>query len=155
MVTLLDKFFEFCASLKLAIVLILSLAFYLAAATFYESAYGTAAVQQVIYDSPGFILLMALLAINVMAAVVIRYPWKRKQTGFIITHAGIEILLLGCLISHRFSIDGEMSMPVGRETESMNSVDEDIDVDLPDAGGNVHRHVFPVVLWKDAGYPSL
>ncbi|HTW95173.1 MAG TPA: hypothetical protein VMD30_10290, partial [Tepidisphaeraceae bacterium] len=122
---------------------------------FYESAYGTPAVQEVIYNSPAFVLLMSLLAINVMAAVVIRYPWKRKQTGFIITHAGIEILLLGCLISHRYSIDGRTSVQQGSSIESINSNDEYVSVQLPDTGGNVQTHFFPVELWRDAGYPSL
>ena len=43
MIKLLDKLFEFCASLKLAIFLILSLAFYLGSATVYEARYGTRA----------------------------------------------------------------------------------------------------------------
>src|SRR5688500_7973380 len=108
MLRVLDKLFEFCASLKLAIVLILGLAFYLGAATFYEARYGALAARAVIYSSSGFVMLMAALSINVMAAVVYRYPWKRRQTGFIITHFGIEVLLLGCLIGCRAGVDGHV-----------------------------------------------
>jgi hypothetical protein len=154
-VAILDKLLEFCASLKLAICVILSLAFYLAAATFYEARYGTRAVQEVIYGSQPFVLLMALLSINVMAAVVVRYPWKRKQTGFIITHAGIEVLLLGCLLSFRYSVDGRMSLEPGQKTEVINLNDEDVSVTMPDAGGKPRVHSFPISLWHDAGYPGL
>jgi ResB-like family len=154
-VTILDKLLEVCASLKLAIVTILSLAFYLGAATCYEARYGTRAVQEVIYGSQPFILLMSLLAINVMAAVLVRYPWKRKQTGFIITHCGIEILLLGCLLSFRFSVDGKLSLEPQQKSEVINLNDEEVSVTLPDAGGVTRRHVFPIQLWKDAGYPGL
>jgi ResB-like family len=155
MTRLLDKLLEFCSSLKLAICLILSLAFYLGAATCYEARYGTRAVQEVIYGSKPFILLMAMLSINVMAAVISRYPWKRKQTGFIITHCGIETLLLGCLISFRYSIDGRVSLSPGQQTEAINLNDEDVSVTAPDAGGIQRRHVMPVHLWADAGYPGL
>ncbi|HUB24529.1 MAG TPA: cytochrome c biogenesis protein ResB [Tepidisphaeraceae bacterium] len=155
MIWLLDKLLEICSSLKLAICVILSLAFYLGAATCYEARYGTRAVQEVIYGSKPFILLMAMLSINVMAAVIARYPWKRKHTGFIITHCGIETLLLGCLISFRFSVDGRVSLSPGQQTEAINLNDEDVSVTAPDAGGIQRRHVEPVHLWADAGYPGL
>jgi ResB-like family len=155
MVNVLEKLLDFCSSLKLAICLILSLAFYLASATFYEARYGTRAVQEIIYGSKPFILLMALLSINVMAAVLVRYPWKRKQTGFIITHFGIETLLLGCLLSFRFSVDGKVSMEPGQKSEVINLNDEEVGVTMADAGGRERRHVFPVQLWSDAGYPGL
>ena len=155
MVNLLDKLLDFFASLKLAICLILSLAFYLAAATCYEAAYGTRAVQDVIYTSRPFVLLMALLAINVMAAVLVRYPWKRKQTGFIITHVGIETLLLGCLLSFRYSVDGRVSLEPGQKSEIINLNDEEVGVEMQDEGGRERRHVFPIQLWHEAGYPGL
>jgi len=155
MVKLLDKLLELFSSLKLAIFLILSLAFYLGAATCYESRYGTRAVQDVIYGSRPFILLMALLSINVMGAVLVRYPWKRKQTGFIITHCGIEILLLGCLLSFRYSVDGRFSLQPGQKTEVINLNDEEVGITMADAGGKERRHVYPVNLWSDAGYPGL
>jgi hypothetical protein len=152
---ILDKLLDFFASLKLAIVLIFGLAIYLAAATTYESRYGTRPVQDVVYASRPFVMWMAFLAINVMAAVLVRYPWKRKQTGFIITHAGIEILLLGCLLSFRYSIDGRVSLEPGQKSEVINLNDEEVGVTMPDAGGRQRRHVFPIELWHQAGYPSL
>ncbi|MGA2229919.1 MAG: cytochrome c biogenesis protein ResB [Tepidisphaeraceae bacterium] len=152
---LLDKLLDFCASLKLAIFLILSLAFYLGAATCYEARYGTRPVQDMIYGSRPFILLMALLAVNVMAAVLVRYPWKRKQTGFIITHIGIEVTLLGCLLSFRYSVDGKVSLTPGQKSEVINLNDEEVGVTMPDSSGKERRYVFPVQLWKDAGYPGL
>jgi hypothetical protein len=155
MVSILDKLLDFCSSLKLAICLILSLAFYLAAATCYEARYGTRAVQDMIYSSRPFILLMAMLSINVMAAVLVRYPWKRKQTGFIITHCGIETLLLGCLLSFRYSVDGRVSLEPGQKSEVINLNDEEVGITMADAGGKERRHVYPVNLWHDAGYPGL
>lgn len=102
------RLFEFCASLTLAVVLIFTLAFVLAMATFVESAYGTQAVQFGIYGAWWFTLLGALLAVNIFCAAAIRYPWKRYQTGFVITHIGLLTLLFGCLLSRRGGIDAQM-----------------------------------------------
>src|SRR5207237_324474 len=81
--------YEFFASLKLAVILILLAALSLAFATFVESAYGTPAVQFGVYGTWWFTLINALLAVNIFCAAAIRYPWKRHQTGFVITHIGL------------------------------------------------------------------
>ncbi|MBL9122896.1 MAG: hypothetical protein JNG90_04640 [Planctomycetaceae bacterium] len=105
--------YEFAASLRLAVVLLFAAAFVLGWATFVESEYGTRAVQFGIYGAWWFTLLFALLAVNIFAAAAIRYPWKRYQTGFVITHIGLLTLLLGCLLSRRGGIDAQMPIVEG------------------------------------------
>jgi hypothetical protein len=154
MLRLADRIFEFCASLKLAIVLILSLAFFLAVGTIYESRYGAQAAKHMVYGSTAFLLLMALLAINVLAAALIRFPWKRKQTGFVITHLGIEILLGGCLWSYRSAVDGKVAM---RTNDSITSIDLDnerLSVSFPGSTGT-STWTTPVNFWDQAGFPSV
>lgn len=102
--------FEFSASLKLAVVLIFASAVVLALATFVEKFYGTAGVQFGMYGTWWFTGLNALLAWNIFAAAAIRYPWKRHQTGFVITHIGLLTLLFGCLMSRRGGIDAQMPL---------------------------------------------
>ncbi len=96
------------ASLKLAVTLILSCAVGLGWATFVESEYGTPAVQYGVYGSPLFSLLLLLLAINIFSAAAVRFPWKKHQTGFVITHIGLLVLLFGCLLTRRDWIDAQM-----------------------------------------------
>lgn len=105
--------YEFSASLRLAVVLLFAAAVVLGWATFVESEYGTRAVQFGIYGAWWFTLLFALLAVNIFAAASIRYPWKRYQTGFVITHIGLLTLLLGCLLSRRGGIDAQMPIVEG------------------------------------------
>jgi len=102
--------FEFAASLKLAVVLIFSSAVVLGAATFVEKYYGTAGVQFGMYGAWWFTGLCSLLALNIFSAAAIRYPWKRHQTGFVITHIGLLTLLFGCLMSRRGGIDAQMPL---------------------------------------------
>lgn len=112
-----DAIYRFLASLKLAVITLSSLASVLALATVFESGYGTSAVQQYIYRSPLFILLLTFLAINVFCAAAIRFPWKRRQTGFVVTHLGILILLFGSFVSVRWSDEGEMGIPEGSTSD--------------------------------------
>ena len=49
----------------------------LAAATFLESAKGREYVQWHVYKSPWFMALLGLLALNILAATIVRFPWRR------------------------------------------------------------------------------
>jgi hypothetical protein len=100
--------YEALASLKLAVFVIAASAVVLGWATVVERDFGTEAVQFGVYQTWWFAALLALLGLNVLAACLIRFPWKRHQTGFVITHAGIIVLLIGCLLSRMGGIDAQM-----------------------------------------------
>jgi hypothetical protein len=100
--------FTALASLQLAVVLIAIAAVVVAWATFVERKYGAAAAQFAIYGTPWFAGIDALLALNVLCAVLIRFPWKRRQTGFVVTHVGILVLLAGCLLSQRSGVEAQL-----------------------------------------------
>ncbi len=108
--------FKFFASLKLAITVLASLMAALAAGTFIESAHGTDSARILVYDSPWFGAILLVLGINVAAAALDRLPWKKKHTGFVITHIGIILVLIGSFITRRFMIDGQIAIAEG-ETE--------------------------------------
>ena len=110
---MIDAIYHFLASLKLAVVSISTLAATLAYATFFESWYGAGASQQYIYRSPGFAVLLAFLGMNILCAALIRYPWKKRQTGFVVTHAGLLILLAGSYYSVRTADEGQVGMLEG------------------------------------------
>jgi hypothetical protein len=108
-----DAIYRFLASLKLAVISIATLAATLAYATVFESKYGGGAAQDWIYRSPGFAILLAFLGMNILCAALIRYPWKRRQTGFVVTHAGLLILLAGSFYSVRTADEGQVGMLEG------------------------------------------
>ncbi len=107
--------YEFLASLKFAVVLIALLAIVLGLGTFVESAYGTEAVKFGVWNTWWFTLLNALLAVSIFCAAAIRYPWKRHQTGFVITHIGLLVLLAGCFLSQRGGIDAQLPLLEGEK----------------------------------------
>jgi hypothetical protein len=109
----LDAIYRFLASLKLAVFSLATLVATLAYGTFCESWYGGGAAQEWIYRSPGFALLLAFLATNILCAALIRFPWKKRQTGFVITHAGLLILLAGSYSCVRTADEGQLGMLEG------------------------------------------
>ncbi len=120
----LDSTYRFLASLKLAVLGLSSLAAALAYATFFEKWYGTAAVQEWIYQSPLFSMLLAVLGINILCAALIRFPWTKRQTGFVITHGGLIVILIGSWISARVTDDGQLGMVEGEQSSQLVRIDD-------------------------------
>lgn len=102
------------ASLQLAVVVIALTAVVLGWATWVESRLGTPAVHFGIYGTRWFAALNLLLGVNVLCAALIRFPWKRHQTGFVVTHAGILVLLVGTLLSRLYGIDAQLPVFEGQ-----------------------------------------
>lgn len=105
--------FRFFASVKLAVPIILALMGILAAGTIIESLHGADAAKLLVYDTVWFAVVLVLLGINVLAAVLDRIPWKKKHTGFVITHFGIIIILVGSFMTRHLMIDGQMPVAEG------------------------------------------
>ncbi|HOM16244.1 MAG TPA: hypothetical protein PLQ00_02900, partial [Thermoguttaceae bacterium] len=114
--------YEWAASLQAAVLLIVLTAAVLGWATFVEKWHGTEAVSFGVYRSWWFMGLVSLLGLNVLCAALIRWPWKKYQTGFVITHTGILVLLAGCLVQQGWGVQGQMILYEG---ESSSTVYED------------------------------
>lgn len=115
--------FAVLASARLATVVIALAAAVLAWATWIDGQYGMAAAQFGVYGSWWFAALLTLLGVNVLAAALVRIPWKRHQTGFLIVHAGILVLLLGCWISWLWGVNAQLALFEGQTSSSV--VEED------------------------------
>jgi hypothetical protein len=113
LLTVVDSIYRFLASLKLAVFSLSALAASLAFATWFESSHGTTAAQDFVYKSTWFAVLLAFLAINILCAALIRFPWKRRQTGFVVTHAGLLVLIFGSYWSFKTADEGMVGMLEG------------------------------------------
>ena len=118
-----DEIYKFLASLKLAVLSISGLAAALAFATWFESTYGTKAVQAFVYKSAGFALLLGFLAVNILCAATIRFPWKKRQTGFVVTHAGLLVLIAGSYVHFKSGDEGMVGMLEGETRGEMLRTD--------------------------------
>jgi len=115
--------YRFLASLKLAVISLSGLAAYLAFATWFESRYGTNAVQEFVYQSAWFSLVLAFLAINILCAVLVRIPLKRRQTGFAVTHLGLLIMIAGSYVHFKTGDEGIVGMLEGESRSELLRID--------------------------------
>jgi len=116
---MLRELFKFFASLKLAVISILLLSAVLAFATVMGSYYGMRGSQIVVYQRWWFYGVLFLLGLNVLCAALIRYPWKMRQTGFVLTHLGIIVILVGSFVTQQFGLDGNMPIPEKQQSNEL------------------------------------
>ncbi|MBA4150811.1 MAG: cytochrome c biogenesis protein ResB [Verrucomicrobia bacterium] len=102
--------FRFCGSIKLAMLLLTVLIVAIIVGTFIESRLDAAVAQSYVYDAPWFIAWLILLCVNLVGAVLVRYPWKKHQIGFVITHAGIVTILVGAIIGRIWGFEGSITL---------------------------------------------
>lgn len=124
----LDKVFDFLASLKLAVVTLIALAVSLAAATFVESAYGTPVAKHYFYQAPWFTFILLVLGVNVLCAALSRWPWKPRHWGFVVTHAGIIVLLIGALITQQKGMEGTLMLDTNEKASAFDLLEDQVTV---------------------------
>jgi hypothetical protein len=123
-----SRVFDFLSSLRLAVVVMVTLALACLTATIYESKHGTPAAQRYFYQTGWFAGILITLGINIFCAMMSRYPWKKHHIGFVLAHIGILTLLTGSLISLRFGFDGNMAILEGDTTDRIRLLQKIVDV---------------------------
>jgi len=96
-----------------AVLLMLSL-IAMACATVYESAHGAQQALISFYYSDWFLLLMYLLGVNILASLLARMPFSRKQVGFVVTHVSLLITFSGALITKCCAVNGQVGLTEGQ-----------------------------------------
>ncbi|MBL7543714.1 MAG: cytochrome c biogenesis protein ResB [Bdellovibrionaceae bacterium] len=122
------KVLKFLASIKLAVIVIISIATLTAIGTFVESKYDAAAAKKLVYDSVYMNIVMSVFAINLMAVMVDRWPWKMRHISFIFAHVGILCIMAGQLMTTYLGIDGSMRVGIGEENRFVSLPQTDITV---------------------------
>jgi hypothetical protein len=98
------------ASLKLALLLLATIAIACAVATITESHFDSGVARAWIYKAPWFIAWLGVLCINLFAVTLSRWPWQKAHTGFIITHYGIILLLIGAVVGSKLGFEGNVTL---------------------------------------------
>ena len=146
-----DRIVSVFASLRLAVVVMLTLGSISAFATFYEMHHGTPAAQRDIYMTPWFAALLALLGVNVFSVMVSRWPWTRHQAGFLIAHVGILSILAGSVVSLYRGLDSNMALAEGETSDRVRLLEKALHVSIPGLGAH---GVFPVAFEGVAPTPE-
>ncbi|MEI7974312.1 MAG: cytochrome c biogenesis protein ResB [Bdellovibrio sp.] len=101
------------ASLKIAVFVILALGVLTAVGTFVEAKYDATAASKLVYRTSWMFFVMGLLALNLTAVMVDRWPWKKRHIPFLLAHLGILVLLAGSLVTYFWGVDGSMRVAIG------------------------------------------
>ncbi len=110
---LLAALFRSLASLKLGVILLVVLAVVLACTTVAEAFRGSEYVRWYVYNARWFVALLALLALNILGAALIRLPWKKRHVGFLTAHVGVLVLLSGAFLTFSRGIEGQLPFTEG------------------------------------------
>ncbi|MCS6977089.1 MAG: hypothetical protein NZM31_08805 [Gemmatales bacterium] len=104
------RLIEAAGSLSLALILLPTLALALFLGILIESRHDQRTAQQLVYGSWWFLLLLLLLFVNILFAAVKKWPWKRHQIGFLITHLGLLTLISGGALTVLGGVSGRMNL---------------------------------------------
>ena len=103
-----------------------------AGSTVSESLFGTTWVQKSIYQTKWFDLFLSLLWINIFCAALLRFPFKKQQISFFITHLGILGFLLGALLARLLSVEGQMILYEGESADFIHKFSTQLAASYPD-----------------------
>jgi hypothetical protein len=135
----LERLWSVLISLKLAVIVIATLAVSLMIATVIESKFDAKTAQYLVYRAGWFYGILTLLGCNILAVAISRYPWKRKHFAFLMAHAGILMILTGSWLTYVRGIDGSLRISEG---EVNSAVELDNQVLLFTRHGNAHSEEF-------------
>src|ERR1700722_4020236 len=98
-----------------------------------------------IYDNPLFMLWLLVLALNLLCAAFTRWPWQRKHLGFVVTHAGIILMLTGAVIGKTMGFEAFVTLDKTKPPENRLFMHEDI-LTIDTSGGVRGQMPFDIVM---------
>jgi len=129
------KILNAIASLKLAVILLVVLLVGLSAGTIIESQTSVAVAQRTVYYAWWFLALEALFVVNVVASIVVHFPWGKERLGFLLTHTGLVVILAGAATTYFVGLDANLGLWEGQSGDQASVTTRDQqpshDVTLP------------------------
>jgi len=119
----LDWWMKSLASLRLAVVIMLSLSVVVATGTIIEARFDAQAAAKLVYHTWWLQSVLTLLVVNLTAVMVDRWPWQWRHAPFVLAHIGIITLLGGAWLTKTFGVDGTMRVGIG-QTEHLLTINE-------------------------------
>jgi len=144
------------ASLRLAVVLLLTLALACAVATFTESRFDAEIARHYIYRASWFLAWLGVLCLNLLCVTLDRWPWQKRHLPFVITHYGIITLLVGAAVGSRFGYEAFLSLEKGAAPEGRVVLNRNIVMIQGFASPNLYEIPFSTATkLPDAAHPRL
>ena len=139
------------SSVRTAATLIISIGVTAWLATYYERDYGMAAAHVQFYQAWWFNLLFVFIVVAVVGAVLVRLPLRRRQTGFVIVHVGLILLIAGFWLGGNQRLDGMLNAWPGQPAHQIELPTDEVRVIAP---GDQRTWRAPFQPLEFSGYPS-
>lgn len=138
-----NALFRFLSSLQLTLYLLLFIGAASGIATFIESSYGAEGARALVYNTRWFEAALALLVINLILVLIKRMPYTGRQTGFVLMHIAIIVILIGAGITRYFGYEGYMPIREGDATDFIYSARDHVKLNVDGSEAS-----FPVRLFR-------
>lgn len=109
----------------------------MAAATFIENDYGSAASYNFVYDTRWFELILFLLAVNMTGQMIIFKLYRRSKLTVMLFHLSFILLIAGAAITRYTGWEGFIHIREGENQDNCYSVTKYLGYSLKDLSGNV------------------
>lgn len=152
---MLKKLLRLLGSVNLALLLLAVLIVASVIGTLCEKSFSTEVAQAYVYGSWWFTFWLLLLTVNLICAAAVRFPWQRYQYAFVVTHAGIVLILFGGMIDRHWGVEGNVRLTEGNPpVNRMSIAGEELVVEVNGAS-SAARTPFPMALLKQRMSVSL
>jgi cytochrome c biogenesis protein ResB len=141
------KILKIIGSLRLTIALILLIA----GVSIFGTLIEPRKALETVYHSPLFVLLLALLGVNLIFCALLRVRLRLSMVGFLTTHIGVLLVLLGAVVGGACGTAGMMQLFVGDTSHRFLTGDQ-IEKELP---FSVRLNQFSVEYYNFLEYPDL
>src|SRR5450759_4874648 len=111
------KYLKFLFSPVMMGVLFVLFAIAMAAATFFENDFGSAAAYSMVYNTRWFELILLLLSLNLVGHIVILNLLRREKLTIALFHRSFILMIIGAGITRYFGWEGSIHI---REGEAQN-----------------------------------
>ena len=145
---------ERLGSLKLTVVLLLVVGVVLAVGTIFESLRGAEAARAVYY-APWFYALEGLFGLNLLAALITRWPRNRFRIGFALTHAAMLLILVGALMTVLFKVEGRLPIWEGQSSDVVFQGDKEGDMPPLTLPFKVRLDAFEIDTYQGTERPAM
>lgn len=134
--TSLGRLILFLGSIRFAIPVLVLTAISLIYGSWIEVAHSADDAGRLVYGAWWFVALMALVCAILVLAVVTRYPWRKKHTGFIIVHAALISIIVSAFVSYFTKVEGEIALQEGSSAQAIRTGETQIQL-LEHGGGDL------------------
>ncbi len=110
--------------IKLGITLMIALVVALFWGTWWESWYGLKSAHHVFYTSWWFGLLLLGFGVSLVSATLRKFPWRLDQTGWIVVHLALVLILVGSFMTFWGKQEGELGFGEGEAVSQFASATE-------------------------------